>query len=159
MKIIPGSSKKNSLLSNSKKTQQTIAPKSSFITLIDESSTEESILETLFSEPDSILSNISVLAEELDKIGQELAEKPLPENFNRYKKHIRFLLKGVGKNMEIKEITARAGFTRTKLFRTAQAIDQALADLADKILFDEKNRMDILNLTNHLKGLILDLFA
>ncbi|MGL4561436.1 MAG: DUF327 family protein [Brevinema sp.] len=159
MKITPDTiNKKQSLSTQLKKNTSKTSP-SSFMEMIHESSGDESILETLFSEPDSVLSNISVLAEELDRLGAELSEKPLPENFNRYKKHIRLLLKGVGRNIEIKEITARVGFTRTKLFRTAQAIDQVLADLADKILCDEKNRMDILKLTGHLKGLILDLFA
>lgn len=159
MKIIPHSSsntKKTSQRTNHKKTQSTSIQ--SFLTMIDEIN-DEPILESIFREPDMILSNISILAEELDRIGQELAEKPLPENFIRYKKHIRLLLKGVSKNIEIREITARVGLTRTKLFRTAQAIDQLLADLAQKILSEEKSRIEILSLTNQLKGLIIDIIT
>lgn len=156
MKIIPNSSNKarSTNLGSSKK--QAPITTNSFSTMIDEYA-DDSILASIFSEPDHILSNISVLADELDRIGQELAEKPLPETFFRYKKHIRLLLKGIGKNVEIKEITARSGLTRTKLFRTAQAIDEVLADLAQKILNDEKNRIEILQLTNQLQGLVLDI--
>ncbi|MGL4367477.1 MAG: DUF327 family protein [Brevinemataceae bacterium] len=159
MKIIPSSSSKTKKIDfptlGTKKKSSTQA---SFLQLIDHGS-DEPILETLFSEPEQLLNNISLIGEELDKLGKELAEKPLPETFFRYKKHIRVLLKGAGRNMEMKETTARSGLTRTKLFYTVQIIDQMLGELADKILNDEKNRIEILKLTNHLKGLILDILA
>ncbi|MGL4388117.1 MAG: DUF327 family protein [Brevinema sp.] len=158
MKIIPNAPQKKTLFSSSKKSTSK-SETSSFMKMIGESSEDDLIIANLFSDPDAILNNISLLAEEVDRLGEELSETPLPENFNRYKKHIKLLLKSVSKNIEIKEITARVGITRTKLYRTAEAIDQGLADLAEKILFDEKNRMDILKLTGHLKGLILDLLA
>ncbi|MGL5955795.1 MAG: DUF327 family protein [Brevinema sp.] len=154
MKIIGKS--KNSLSFPPSKNKQ-INP-TSFSQLIEEQP-EESILESLFSESDHTLSNISVLGEELDKIGQELAEKPLPEIFYKYKKHIRLLLKGAGRNTVIQETTGRSGLTRMKLFRTAQAIDQTLGALAQRILNDEKNRIEILKLTDQLKGLILDILT
>ncbi|MGL4394814.1 MAG: DUF327 family protein [Brevinema sp.] len=158
MKIIPSAPQKKSLTNSSKK-ESVKAKSGSFMKMIDDNSEEEMIIASIFSDPDTVLNNLSLLAEEVDRLGEELSEKPLPENFNKYKKHIKLLLKSVTKNVEIQEITARVGITRTKLYRTAQAIDQALADLAEKILFDEKNRMDILKLTGHLKGLILDLLA
>jgi len=160
MKIIPNSShntKKTSNKINNQKHSKKI-PSQVFLTMIDDIA-DETILESIFSEPDFILNNISILAEELDKIGQELAEKPLPELFFRYKKHIRLLLKGVSKNIKIREITARVGLTRTKLFRTAEAIDQLLAELAQKILGDERNRIEILSLTNQLQGLVIDIIT
>ncbi|MGL4677646.1 MAG: DUF327 family protein [Brevinema sp.] len=156
MKIINTEKSKKSFLSSPSKSKN-ISP-SSFSQMIEEHP-EESILDSLFSESDHALSNISVLAEELDKIGQLLAEKPLPENFYQYKKHIRLLLKGAGRNMVIQETTGRSGLTRTKLFRTAQAIDQTLGALAQRILNDEKNRIEILKLTDQLKGLILDILT
>ena len=161
MKIIPNyKTNTSSVKSSSSRSSKKSAPMSatSFSKMVEDTP-DEPILESIFSEPDHVLSNISVLADELDKIGQELAEKPLPEVFNRYKKHIRLLLKGASRNMEIRETTARSGLTRTKLFRTAQAIDEALAELAKRILNDEKNRMDILKITNQLQGLILDIIT
>ena len=157
MKIIPHGSNKNHPAKL--KSSKTKAMSSTSFSKMIEDTPDEPILESLFSNPDHILSNISVLADELDKIGQELAEKPLPEIFNRYKKHIRLLLKGAIRNIEIRETTARSGLTRTKLFRTAQAIDEALAQLAQRILNDEKNRMEILKITNQLQGLILDIIT
>ncbi len=157
MKIISSRESKSSSLTSSSRSKSKTISLSAFSKMVD---TEEPILETLFStSSDDALSNISVLAEEIDKLGQELAEKPLPETFNRYKKHIRLLLKGAGNNLEIREITGRSGMTRTKLFRTAQAIDDTLAQLAQKILNDEKNRIEILKLTNHLQGLIVDIIS
>ncbi|MDK2817869.1 MAG: DUF327 family protein [Spirochaetota bacterium] len=157
MKIIPHGSNKNHPAKL--KSSKTKAMSSTSFSKMIEDTPDEPILESLFSNPDHVLSNISVLADELDKIGQELAEKPLPEIFNRYKKHIRLLLKGAIRNIEIRETTARSGLTRTKLFRTAQAIDEALAQLAQRILNDEKNRMEILKITNQLQGLILDIIT
>ena len=157
MKIIPHGSNKNHP-AKLKASKNKAISSTSFSKMIEDTP-DEPILESLFSNPDHILSNISVLADELDKIGQELAEKPLPEIFNRYKKHIRLLLKGAIRNIEIRETTARSGLTRTKLFRTAQAIDEALAQLAQRILNDEKNRMEILKITNQLQGLILDIIT
>ena len=157
MKIIPHGSNKNHP-AKLKSSKNKAISSTSFSKMIEDTP-DEPILESLFSNPDHILSNISVLADELDKIGQELAEKPLPEIFNRYKKHIRLLLKGAIRNIEIRETTARSGLTRTKLFRTAQAIDEALAQLAQRILNDEENRMEILKITNQLQGLILDIIT
>lgn len=158
MKIIPNRNLKNNPTSLNSAKKNIPLSTLSFSQIIEEH-TDEPILESIFSEPDFVLNNISILAEELEKIGQELAEKPLPEIFNKYKKHIRLLLKGVGRNTHIKESTGKSGLTRTKLFRTAQAIDSILADLAQRILNDEKNRIEILKLTNQLQGLVLDIIA
>lgn len=158
MRIVNTRESKSSSLtsrSKSKATEKTISL-SAFSKMVD---TEEPLLETIFSEPEYALNNASVLAEELEKLGQELTEKPLPETFNRYKKHIRLLLKGIGKNLAIHETTGRLGLTRTSLLRTVQAIDESLSELAHRILNDEKNRIDILKLTNHLQGLILDIIT
>ncbi len=156
MKIISSRDARNSASTASTKSKQKTLSLSAFSKMVD---TEEPILESLFSASDDALSNISVLAEEIEKIGQELSEKPMPETFNRYKKHIRLLLKSVGNNMEIRETTGRVGMTGTRLFRTTQDIDSALSQLAQKILSDEKNRIDILQLTNHLQGLILNILT
>lgn len=158
MRIVNTRESKNSPVSSkskSKTPEKTISL-SAFSKMVD---TEEPLLDSIFSEPEYALSNASVLAEELDKLGQELSEKPLPETFNRYKKHIKLLLKGIGKNLEIQETTGRLGLTRTSLLRTVQSIDETLSELAHRILNDEKNRIEILNLTNHLQGLILDIIT
>ncbi len=147
---------RNSKSTSSTKSKQKTLSLSAFSKMVD---TEEPILETLFSASDDALSNISVLAEEIDKIGQELVEKPLPETFNRYKKHIRLLLKSVANNTEIRETVGRVGMTGTRLLRTTQDIDDTLSQLAQKILSNEKSRIDILQLTNHLQGLILNILS
>ncbi len=147
---------RNSKSTSSTKSKQKTLSLSAFSKMVD---TEEPILETLFSASDDALSNISVLAEEIDKIGQELVEKPLPETFNRYKKHIRLLLKSVANNTEIRETIGRVGMTGTRLLRTTQDIDDTLSQLAQKILSNEKSRIDILQLTNHLQGLILNILS
>ncbi len=156
MKIISSMEARNSKSTSSTKSKQKTLSLSAFSKMVD---TEEPILETLFSASDDALSNISVLAEEIDKIGQELVEKPLPETFNRYKKHIRLLLKSVANNTEIRETVGRVGMTGTRLLRTTQDIDDTLSQLAQKILSNEKSRIDILQLTNHLQGLILNILS
>lgn len=157
MRIISGTTRQKNIPSHSSPTK-TEKSKKSFLHMMDDIN-DEPILELMLNNTDEVLNNISLLGEELDKIGRELAEKPLPENFARYKKHIRLMVKGIVKNSITKEITARVGLTRTKLFKISQQIDQTLADLAQKILNDERNRIDILNLTDKLKGLILNILA
>ncbi len=158
MKIVPPNSAKTKSLGLGQSKKRAPITTNSFSKMIEDTG-DEPIIETIFSEPDHVLSNISVLADELDRIGQELIEKPLPETFFRYKKHIRLLLKGVARNMEMQSTIGRRGLTGTKEFRTAQAIDEVLAELAEKILRDEKNRIDIMALTDQLKGLIIDLIT
>ncbi|SFB78142.1 Protein of unknown function [Brevinema andersonii] len=157
MRIISRTTRQKNIFSHLS-LSQTEKSKKLFLHMMDDIN-DEPILEQMLHNSDEVLNNISLLGEELDKIGRELAEKPLPENFARYKKYIRLMVKGIVKNSITKEITARVGLTRTKLFKISQQIDQTLADLAQRILNDERNRIDILNLTDKLKGLILNILT
>lgn len=119
---------------------------------------EETLLDEIFAQPDKVLENIFLLAEEVDRAGEQLAEKPTPENFLNYKKYVGLVVKGALRNMKIEDkIVSR--LRRQAVYKTAQEIDTVLADLARRILNDEKNRVDILQLTGHLKGLIVNLLA
>lgn len=130
----------------------------SFSRLLREQETGDILVEELFAHPDKILENVFLLSEELERAGTELAEQPTPEHFARYKKYIGLVIKSALKNMEV-EIKTAQRLRRITEYKTVQEIDTVLGDLARRILADEKNRVDILNLTNHLKGLILSLLA
>ena len=67
-------------------------------------------------------------------------------------------VQAVQNNIEVNERTSRFSLQRgTTLYRTFESIDENLSDLAQKILSQEKNRMNVLNLVSSIKGLIIDL--
>ncbi len=129
-----------------------------FSQIINENHADEAVLERIFADPDTVLNRFSELAEEIDKLGSELVEKQTPEVFNKYKKHIRLLVKGIEKNSELIK-TSAPNFTSRRYFTTVSAIDEVLSDLAGKILKGERDRIVMLQLTNQMHGLVLDLLA
>ena len=97
------------------------------------------------------------LAGLIEQIGESLTKNPTPEEFVRYKKHIKNFIKLLQDNYEIKETYARKNFREQKLYKTIEVIDKSLSEIASLILNGEKNRMQYLNLINNIKGLIIDL--
>lgn len=117
-----------------------------------DSSTEVSI------DPSSVSSDdLKNLAGLIEQIGDQLSNNPTPENFNRYKNHIRLFIHVLQENFEVKDTISRISFAKQKLYKTVESIDENLSVLAQQILSGEKNRMNHLKLINNIKGLIIDL--
>ena len=156
MRIIPTfESLTSSVKQRSRKKSESVKGFSSFI---ENAQPDEQVLDTIFEDDDRVLENIYVLAEEMEKAGEDLAEKPTPENFSRYKKYVGLIVKGTLRNMKIHERHVRT-LGNTIVFKTVQDIDESLADLAARILGDEKSRLTLLQLTSHIKGLVMSLLA
>ena len=97
------------------------------------------------------------LAALIEQFGENLAQNPTPENFNRYRNTIKLFLNLVKNNFEIVNTIARHGLTNTKLFQTVEVIDKNLSELATMLLSQEKSRLSYLKMINSIKGLIVDL--
>jgi uncharacterized protein YaaR (DUF327 family) len=97
------------------------------------------------------------LAGLIEQIGESLSTNPDPENFNRYKKHIQLFISLIQKNLEVKDTVSRISFSKQKLYKTVETIDEDMAELARLILSGEKDRLSYLKLANHIRGLIIDL--
>jgi len=101
--------------------------------------------------------DIKNLTNLIEKLGNDLSDSPTIENFNSYKKALKLLIEMVKKNFENKETISRISLSKQKLYKTIEVIDQNLSKIAELILCQEKNRLSYLNLTNNIKGLIVDL--
>ncbi|MCX7821243.1 MAG: YaaR family protein [Brevinematales bacterium] len=101
--------------------------------------------------------DITELSNLIDKLGEKLSDSPTLENFYSYKKAIKILLEIAKKNFESKETISRISFSKQKLYKTIDTIDENIAKIASMILSQEKNRISYLELTNNIKGLIIDL--
>ncbi len=101
--------------------------------------------------------DIKELANLIEKLGSELSESPTIDNFYNYKKAIKLLIEMVKKNFETKETISRISFSKQKLYKTIEAIDENILNIGKLILSSEKNRITCLKLVNNIKGLIIDL--
>ncbi|MGL5720845.1 MAG: DUF327 family protein [Brevinema sp.] len=156
MRIIPSfESLTSSVKQRSRKKSESVR---GFSRLIETSQPDDHVLDSIFEDNDRVLENIYVLAEEMEKAGEELSEKPTPENFARYKKYVSLIVKGTLRNMKIEERQVRT-LSTPRIYKTVQDIDESLADLASRILGDEKSRLTLLQLTSHIKGLVMSLLA
>ncbi|MEJ5283767.1 MAG: YaaR family protein [Brevinematales bacterium] len=124
------------------------------------------IIENFENEP-ILFSNIDVenlsgedvneLSALIEKLGERLSDSPTLENFYSYKKAIKFLVEIAKKNFESKETISRISFSKQKLYKTIDIIDENIAKIASMVLAQEKNRLSYLELVNNIKGLIIDL--
>jgi hypothetical protein len=97
------------------------------------------------------------MAELISEYGESLSQEPTPEKFNGYKKHIKSFIAALMKNLEVRDTVSRVSFTKQKLYKTVESIDEKLTEIARMILSNEKNRLSYLKLVNSIKGLIIDL--
>ncbi len=109
-------------------------------------------------DPQSVVEqDVKNLAAMIEQYGEDLTNNPTPENFLRYKQHIKSFINIIKNNFEIKNISSRKGFTSQKLYLTIENLDEKLNDLAQLVLSREQNRISYLKLTDNIKGLIIDL--
>ncbi len=147
---------KTTSANTSKKTNFKKENKVNFKELLNRVSEEEVYLDELNVE-DLTGEDITELASFVEKLGEKLSDSPTLENFYSYKKAIKFLVELAKKNFESKETISRISFSKQKLYKTIEVIDENIAKIASMILNQEKNRISYLNLVNNIKGLIIDL--
>ncbi len=101
--------------------------------------------------------NMKNMAALIDQYGETLVDNPTPENFLRYKNHIKTFINLLKDNYEIKNITSRKGFTSQKLYLTINSVDENLNQLAQMVMSREQNRIRYLKMVDSIKGMIIDL--
>lgn len=100
------------------------------------------------------------LAGLISQTGDELTNNPTSGNFLKYKRYISLFIEGLKKNTEHHSRQVKIPFKNTqKQYDTFHAIDEALSKLADKILSQEVQRLELLQLTEQIKGLVVDLMS
>jgi uncharacterized protein YaaR (DUF327 family) len=107
-----------------------------------------------FDPEDVSESDMKNLAGLIEQFGEGLSQNPTPENFMRYKKHIRVFLSIANENLEIINIRSR-----NKIHMVVEEIDSGLQKLAQLVLSGEKDRLTYLKLLGQMKGLIIDLIS
>lgn len=97
------------------------------------------------------------LAAQIDQYGEALVDNPTPENFLRYKTHIKAFVHQIKSNYELRNISSRKGFGTPKLYLVIENLDQNLDKLAQMVLSREQGRIQYLQLVDSIKGMIIDL--
>lgn len=132
--------------------------KKSFIDLlknVEEENHSELVEDFDFEE--LIESDIKEIPGIIERLGERLSENPTLKNFNTYKMAIKLLLEAIKKNFESRETLSRVSFSKQKLYKTVEIIDRNLAELAELILNQERDRLTYLKLLQNIKGLVVDL--
>lgn len=100
------------------------------------------------------------LLQSIDQLGKELSKQCSWRALMNYKERIRrFLAEVVKGGYGIKE---RQGFDRrgrTKLYKIISEIDDLMAQLAEEILKEEKNELEILKRIGDVRGLLVNLYS
>ncbi|MFN4215882.1 MAG: DUF327 family protein [Brevinematales bacterium] len=118
-------------------------------------------LESFFSIVGDELSenDIRELGSVIDLLGEQLSQNPDIEHFNRYRSCVKALVRYAIKNMDVKTITSRSGFSKINTYVIVESIDEKLQQMAHLILSNEKNRLSYFQLIQQIKGLLVDLIS
>jgi hypothetical protein len=123
-------------------------------------SSEKAIEDSLPVDPDSADEDeIKNLADTINALGDNLSKNPTPENFMQYKEHIRLFLTIIKKNLEVKNKMIRVNISRHKLFQVIETVDERLGRLAQMVMSKEKKRIEYLQLTSSIKGILINLIT
>lgn len=104
-------------------------------------------------------SDIRELGSMIDLLGEQLSQNPDIEHFNRYRSCVKALVRYATKNMDVKTITSRSGFSKINTYVIVESIDEKLQQMAHLILSNEKNRLSYFQLIQQIKGLLVDLIS
>ncbi len=142
---------------NPKKTDRKKAEKGSALNF--KAMMESPDLEIFFSqiEEDFSEEDLRELGSMIDLLGEQLSQNPDIEHFNRYRSCVKALVRYAMRNMEVKTITSRSGFTKVNTYVIVQSIDEKLQQMAHLILSNERNRVSYFQLVQQIKGLLVDL--
>ncbi len=91
-------------------------------------------------------------AENIRRAGAFLQKHPMPEMVKTYINDVRDLLSDLSDQ-------AYAGDHQDGLFQKLNVIDEKLDALADKVLSDEKNGLELADSLGELDGLLIDIFV
>ncbi|MFC4768517.1 YaaR family protein [Effusibacillus consociatus] len=100
------------------------------------------------------------LLRSIDQLGKELSKQCSWRALMNYKERIRRFLEEVVKGGY--GIRERQGFDRRgrmKLYKMVSEIDELMAQLAEEVLKEEKNELEILKNIGDIRGLLVNLYS
>jgi uncharacterized protein YaaR (DUF327 family) len=101
----------------------------------------------------------SQLMEQIDLQSQELKKSFTPEGIRQYIKLVQFFMKETMKETyAIDEDTHWDASGNRKNFIIVKKVNQALEDLMDSVVNQEKPRIDLVAKLDEIRGLLLDLY-
>jgi uncharacterized protein YaaR (DUF327 family) len=107
----------------------------------------------------SNIETMEKLISEIDRWAEKLLKRPVPENIFGYREKVKALLTSViEKGLGLSSMKSRPG-DKQKLLVKVNKIDKKLIDATGQILGEQKDNMDILGMTDDIRGMILDLFV
>lgn len=100
---------------------------------------------------------IEKLLSEIDRWAGKLIKRPVPENIYGYRDKVKAFLKSVVENgLDVTSVQSRPG-DKQKMLLKVKKVDQKLLSKTDQMLGDQKENLDILQFTDDIRGLLLDL--
>lgn len=136
------------------------AKKARFSSILDEAKIDESPegVQESASEDFSSDHSIKDLLDDVHSSGEQLKNRPFPEEIKQYKRAVRNFLHYIIENgYTIEEQTSGTNILKRKKFTLVQVIDQKLEQLAAGILTGQKDQLEILAKVDEIKGLLVDL--
>jgi uncharacterized protein YaaR (DUF327 family) len=106
------------------------------------------------------------LVVEIKKRGSLLTDKPTIEKLHEYKQAMAtFLKKSLALSKEVKSIQGRRSIddirqgNEEKTHRIIDTIDERMDDLTESIVEKEQDRVEVTDMVNEIKGLVVDLVS
>lgn len=105
-------------------------------------------------------SELDMLLRSIDQLGNQLVKQCTWRTLMNYKERIRKFLEEIVKGgYSLKE---RQGFDRRgrmKLYKIISEVDDLMAQLAEEVLKEEKNELEILRKIGDIRGLLVNLYT
>ncbi|GHU29880.1 hypothetical protein FACS1894172_01930 [Spirochaetia bacterium] len=144
------------LNTNSKKSAP--ASKSRFFRIFERAEESAAVSEA-GADPPLSEDTIQNLLDEIHSAGDDLRNRPFPEEIRRYKQAVRnFLYKIVKNGYTTHRQISGINLAKRKRFTLVQVVDQKLEQLAAGIMAGQITQLNILARLEEIKGLLVDIF-
>ncbi|MDR2070659.1 MAG: DUF327 family protein [Treponema sp.] len=101
---------------------------------------------------------LQILLDDVHSSGDELKNRPLPDEIIRYKKAVRNFIHYVVENSyTLEEKTSGANLLRRKKFTLVQVVDRKLEQLAAGIMAGQTNQLELLARIDEIAGMLVNL--
>ena len=101
---------------------------------------------------------LQILLDDVHSSGDELKNRPFPDEIIRYKKAVRNFIHYVVENSYIlEEKTSGVNLLRRKKFTMVQVVDRKLEQLAAGIMAGQTNQMELLARIDEIAGILVNL--
>jgi uncharacterized protein YaaR (DUF327 family) len=101
---------------------------------------------------------LQILLDDVHSAGDELKNRPFPDEIMRYKKAVRNFVHYVVENSyTLEEKTSGANLLRRKKFTLVQVVDRKLERLAAGIMAGQTNQLELLARIDEIAGILVNL--